>query len=190
AAVGVAFGVDAWRYDAVAVANATCMSTLLIALSGWVSAWFMRDAGHPRCALVAYLWGLGWSTFCGVHEILRFADLCSEPDLLLGFVALSLWLAAEVHRRRPATALVWTVMSGLVLAAPLALWQGQAHTQPFAHWGALAWGVFAVAGARALWCLRTQQGAGAMAAQFIWWLLWPLVVALGAAWWADAFLLA
>ncbi len=134
--------------------------------------------------------GLGWSTFCGVHEILRFADLCSEPDLLLGFVALSLWLAAEVHRRRPATALVWTVMSGLVLAAPLALWQGQAHTQPFAHWGALAWGVFAVAGARALWCLRTQQGAGAMAAQFIWWLLWPLVVALGAAWWADAFLLA
>ncbi|WP_431049341.1 DUF2339 domain-containing protein [Xanthomonas oryzae] len=190
AAVGVAFGVDAWRYDAVAVANATCMSTLLIALSGWVSAWFLRDAGHPRCALVAYLWGLGWSTFCGVHEIVRFADLCSEPDLLLGFVALSLWLAAEVHRRRPATALVWTVMSGLVLAAPLALWQGQAHTQPFAHWGALAWGVFAVAGARALWCLRTQQGAGAMAAQFIWWLLWPLVVALGAAWWADAFLLA
>ncbi|MGQ9449383.1 DUF2339 domain-containing protein [Xanthomonas citri pv. bilvae] len=184
AAVGVAFGVDAWRHDAVAVANATCMSTVLLALAGWASAWFLRDAGHRRRALLAYLWGLGWWTLCGVHEILRFADLRSEPDLLLGLVALSVWLAAEVHRRRPAAALVWTVMSGM------ALWQGAAHTQPFAHWGALAWGVFAVAGARALWCLRTQQGAGAMAAQFIWWLLWPLVVSLGAAWLADAFLLA
>lgn len=191
AAIGVAFGVDAWRYDSVAVANATCMSTLLLALAGWASAWFLRDAGHPRRALVAYLWGLGWWTLCGVHEILRFAgDLRSEPDLLLGFVALTVWLAAEVHRRRPAAALVWTVMAGLALAAPLALWQSHAHTQPFAHWGALAWLAFAVAGARALWCLRMQHGAGAIAAQFIWWLLWPLVVSLGAAWLADAFLLA
>lgn len=191
AAIGVAFGVDAWRYDSVAVANATCMSTLLLALAGWASAWFLRDAGHPRRALVAYLWGLGWWTLCGVHQILRFAgDLRSEPDLLLGFVALTVWLAAEVHRRRPAAALVWTVMAGLALAAPLALWQSHAHTQPFAHWGALAWLAFAVAGARALWCLRMQHGAGAIAAQFIWWLLWPLVVSLGAAWLADAFLLA
>ncbi|WP_126944301.1 DUF2339 domain-containing protein [Xanthomonas sp. BRIP62418] len=191
AAVGVAFGVDAWRYDAVAVANATCMSTLLLALAGWASAWFLRDAGQPRRALVAYLWGLGWWTLCGVHEILRFAgDLRSEPDLLLGFVALTVWLAAEVHRRRPATALVWTAMAGLALAAPLALWQCHAHTQPFAHWGALAWLAFAVAGTRALWCLRRQHGAGAVAAQFIWWLLWPLVVSLGVAWLADTFMLA
>uniref|UniRef100_UPI0009EA734A DUF2339 domain-containing protein n=1 Tax=Xanthomonas phaseoli TaxID=1985254 RepID=UPI0009EA734A len=135
AAVGVAFGVDAWRHDAVAVANATCMSTVLLALAGWASAWFLRDAGHRRRALLAYLWGLGWWTLCGVHEIVRFADLRSEPDLLLGLVALSVWLAAEVHRRRPAAALVWTVMSGLALAAPLALWQDAAHTQPFAHLG-------------------------------------------------------
>ncbi|WP_126967684.1 DUF2339 domain-containing protein [Xanthomonas arboricola] len=191
AAVGVAFGVDAWRYDAVAVANATCMSSLLLALAGWASAWFLRDAGQPRRALVAYLWGLGWWALCGVHEIFRFAgDLRSEPDLLLGFVALSVWLAAEVHRRRPATALVWTAMFGLALAAPLALWQSHAHTQPFAHWGALAWLAFAVAGTRALWCLRRQHGAGAMAAQFIWWLLWPLVVSLGVAWLADTYMLA
>ncbi|AUI92567.1 hypothetical protein BVV10_17340 [Xanthomonas oryzae pv. oryzae] len=50
AAVGVAFGVDVWRYHAVAMANATCMSTLLIALAGCASAWFVRDAGHPRRA--------------------------------------------------------------------------------------------------------------------------------------------
>ncbi|WP_425445626.1 DUF2339 domain-containing protein [Xanthomonas pisi] len=191
AAVGVAFGVDAWRDDTVAVANATCMSSLLIAIAGWASAWFLRDAGHRRSALVAYLWGLGWWTLCGVHEILRFAgDLRSEPDLLLGFVALSVWLAAEVHRRRPAAGLVWTVMAGLALAAPLALWQNHAHTQPFAHWGAVAWLAFALAGARALWCLRMQAGAGAVVAQFIWWLLWPLVVSLGMAWLADAFALA
>ncbi|EGD11197.1 putative membrane protein [Xanthomonas vesicatoria ATCC 35937] len=190
AAVGVAFGVDAWRYDSMAVANATCMSSLLIAIAGWASAWFLRDAAHRRSALVAYLWGLGWWTLCGVHEILRFADLRSEPDLLLGFVALSVWLAAEVQRRRPAAALVWTVMSGLALAAPLALWQNQAHTQPFAHWGAVAWLAFALAGARALWCLRMQAGIGALVAQFIWWLLWPLVASLALAWLADAFALA
>ncbi|MCC8560046.1 DUF2339 domain-containing protein [Xanthomonas vesicatoria] len=190
AAVGVAFGVDAWRYDSMAVANATCMSSLLIAVAGWASAWFLRDAAHRRSALVAYLWGLGWWTLCGVHEIVRFADLRSEPDLLLGFVALSVWLAAEVQRRRPAAALVWTVMSGLALAAPLALWQNQAHTQPFAHWGAVAWLAFALAGARALWCLRMQAGIGALVAQFIWWLLWPLVASLALAWLADAFALA
>lgn len=191
AAVGVAFGVDAWRNDAMAVANATCMSTMLLAVAGWASAWFLRDAGHPRRALVAYLWGLGWWVLCGVHEILRFAgDLRSEPDLLLGFVALSVWLAAEVHRRRPAAALVWTVMAGLALAAPLALWQEHAHTQPFAHWGALAWLGFALAGTRALWCLRVQPGAGAMLAQSIWWLLWPMVASLGIGWLADAFALA
>ncbi|WP_184620556.1 DUF2339 domain-containing protein [Xanthomonas sp. 3058] len=191
AAVGVAFGVDAWRHDSVAVANATCMSSLLIAIAGCASAWFLRDAGQPRRALVAYLWGLGWWTLCGVHEIFRFAgDLRSEPDLLLGFVALTVWLVAEVHRRRPATVLLWTAMFGLALAAPLAVWQSHAHTQPFAHWGALAWLGVAVAGTRALWCLRMQHGAGALAAQFIWWLLWPLVVALGAAWLADTFMLA
>ncbi|MCC8538587.1 DUF2339 domain-containing protein [Xanthomonas axonopodis pv. poinsettiicola] len=191
AAVGVAFGVDAWRYDAVAVANATCMSALLLAIAGWASAWFLRDAGQPRRALVAYLWGLGWWTLCGVHEILRFAgDLRSEPDLLLGFVALSVWLAAEVHRRRPAAALVWTVVAGLALGAPLALWQNHVHMQPFAHWGALAWLAFALAGVRSLWCLRMQPGAGAIVAQFVWWLLWPAVVSLGAAWLADAFALA
>lgn len=153
AAVGVAFGVDAWRYDTVAVANATCMSTLLLALAGWASAWFLRDAGQPRRALVAYLWGLGWWALCGVHEIFRFAgDLRSEPDLLLGFVALSVWLAAEVHRRRPATALVWTAMFGLALAAPLALWQSHAHTQPFAHWG--RW-----PGWRSPWPARARCGA-------------------------------
>lgn len=109
---------------------------------------------------------------------------------LLGFVALTLWMAAEVHRRRPATALVWTVMSALAPAVPLELWQSHAQTQPFAQWGALAWLAFAVAGARALWRLRMQHDAGAVAAQCIWWLLWPLVVSLGAAWLADAFMLA
>jgi uncharacterized membrane protein len=65
-----------------------------------------------------------------------------------------------------------------------------AHDQPFAGWGALAWVAFAALGVRSLWCLRGGQDRAAIAAQFIWWLLWPTVLSLAASWLADRFALA
>ena len=44
----------------------------------------------------------------GAVEILTHPGHRDEPDAMLAFAALTGWLAAEVHRRRPATALAWT----------------------------------------------------------------------------------
>jgi len=109
---------------------------------------------------------------------------------MLAFVALTGWLAAEVHRRRPADALALTALAGFVAAWPLALAQDQAHGQPFSGYGLWAWLLFAALGVRSLRCLREGGGRFAAWAQFAWLLLWPSVLSLFANWLAQRFGLA
>jgi uncharacterized membrane protein len=190
AAFGFVVGADYWLHDATAIANPTFMSGLLLALAGFASAFSYRRAGRTEPAVVYYVWGLLWWLGVASHEISRFVAADSRPDALLGVVAVTAWLAAEVHRRMPARALVFTTLGMLLAAFPLALWQVDAHGQPFAGWGVLAWVAFAILGVRSLWCLRGGQDRAAIAAQFIWWLLWPTVLSLAASWLADHFALA
>ena len=56
--------------------------------------------------------------------------------------AAAAWLAAEAQRRQPARALGVTALAMLALGFPLALLQSDAHHQPFAGYGALAWALF------------------------------------------------
>ncbi|MBN6152284.1 DUF2339 domain-containing protein [Xanthomonas sp. AmX2] len=190
AAAGFVIGLDrAWR-DVHAVANATCMSALLLAVAGFASAWSYRRAARTPPALVYYLWGLAWWCGIGIGEVERFVAADARADVWLGFAALSGWLAAEVHRRRPAQALAATTLAGLLLALPLAAMQAAAHGQPFAGHGAWAWALFAVLGVRSLICLRGAGGGMARAAQFVWWLVWPLTLSLLGAWLAQRFALA
>ncbi|WP_421567491.1 DUF2339 domain-containing protein [Stenotrophomonas sp. PD6] len=190
AAFGFVVGADYWLHDATAIANPTFMSGLLLALAGFASAFSYRRAGRTEPALVYYVWGLLWWLGVASYEISRFVAADSRPDALLGVVAVTAWIAAEVHRRMPARALVFTTLGMLLAAFPLAVWQVDAHDQPFAGWGALAWVAFAALGVRSLWCLRGGQDRAAIAAQFIWWLLWPTVLSLAAAWLVDRFALA
>ncbi|WP_420007641.1 DUF2339 domain-containing protein [Xanthomonas sacchari] len=182
AALGFTLGLDAAVQDSQAVANATCMSALLLALAGFASAWCYRRARAAMPALGYYLWGLAWWCGIGVAEILRFAAADARPDVLLAWAAVSGWLAAEAQRRWPAPALAATTLGGLALALPLAAWQADAHGQPFAGHGAWAWALFAVLGVRSLLCLRDSGGGVARAAQFVWWLVWPTVVGLLCTW--------
>jgi uncharacterized membrane protein len=167
---------------------------LLIALAGFASAWSYRAQGSVRRSLAYYLWGLLWWCGTGFLVILSFIGsyLGSylEPNATLAFVALTGWLAAEVHRRRPADALALTTLAGFVAAWPLALAQDQAHGQPFSGYGLWAWLLFAVLGVRSLRCLREGGGRFAAWAQFAWWLLWPSVLSLFANWLAQRFGLA
>jgi len=190
AAFGFVVGADYWLHDAAAIANPTFMSGLLLALAGFASAFSYRRAGRDAPAIVYYLWGLLWWLGGAGHEVSRFVVFDTRPDALLVVVAVTAWIAAEVHRRMPARALVLTTLAMLLCAFPLALWQADVHRQPFAGYGALAWAVFAVLGVRSLWCLRGGQDRAAVAAQFVWWLLWPTVVSLAASWLADRFELA
>lgn len=171
-------------------ANAGFMSALLIALAGFASAWAYRNARRDdetfdHVALLYYGWGLAWWIGNGLHEVGRFLGDRDEPDALLAFAALTGWLAAEVHRRRPAGALAWTALAALASAAPLAIWQSAVHAQPFAGNGSWAWLAFAALGIRTLVCLREGEHRLAPAAQFTWWLVWPLVASLLLSWWPE-----
>ncbi|MEL1266012.1 DUF2339 domain-containing protein [Pseudoxanthomonas putridarboris] len=188
AAVALLLVVDAWRFDEVALANPTFMGALLIALAGFASAWAYRAGGKPGFALAYYLWGLAWWCGAALREFDQFLPPAwrADADALLMFVALTGWLAAEAHRRRPATALAWTTLAALALAFPLALWQTGAHQHPFAGLlGAWSWLAYAVFGIRSLQCLRDSEHRLAGAAQFVWWLVWPLAASLLLGWLPD-----
>ena len=186
-AAAIGFMLSLGPGDQHAIANPTFMSALLIALAGLVSAGCLHAHGRRARALLAYLWGLGWWACAALTDILRFASAVIEPDLILAWLALSVWLAAEMWRWRSAVALAWTVVAGLALALPVVDWQVSVHAQPFGRCGGWAWLVFVLLGLRALAVLR---GAGAARAQLAWLMLWPVVLALVGAWLADRYLLA
>lgn len=192
AAVAHFIGAEALRYEQVQpfVANGMFMGGFLISLAGLASAWSFRNAGRTHAALVAYVWGLLWWCSNGVREINNFLPGNTHADALLAFAALTGWLAAEVHRRRPETALAVTTLLGLASALPLALLQASDHGQPFAGHGVWAWLVYALLGVRSLVCLRGSGNRLAGVAQFVWWLVWPLAVSLLLSWLGDRFNLA
>ncbi len=168
-----------------AIANPAFMSALLIALAGLGSAWSYRERRLDLPALLFYLWGLAWWLGNGLHEIGRFVAWDARADAALALIALTGWLAAETHRRRPAAALAATTLLGLAAAVPLALLQSDAHGQPFAGHGAWAWLAYAVLGVRSLICLRASGHRLAAAAQGVWWLVWPFVISLLLLWLCD-----
>ncbi|HEY5971420.1 MAG TPA: DUF2339 domain-containing protein [Pseudoxanthomonas sp.] len=190
AAVALLIGTSGYWPAEPAIANPTFMGALLIALAGFASAWAYRREEQSRFALLYYLWGLLWWCGTGVREIERFIDFSARADVLLAFAAVTGWLAAEVHRKRPAHALVLTTLAGFVAAIPLALAQMDAHAHPFAGYGVWAWLVFAILGVRSLLCLRASEDRFAGWAQFAWWLVWPTVLSLLASWLAQRFELA
>ncbi|HRO28403.1 MAG TPA: DUF2339 domain-containing protein, partial [Luteimonas sp.] len=172
-----------------AVANAAFMGALLIALAGFASAWAYRDNGESRIALPYYLWGLVW--WCGnlVREVFAFVPGDAWVDALLATAALTGWLAAEVHRLRPARALAATTLLALASAIPLALLQTAVHGHPFDGAGLWAWLAYALLGVRSLLCLRSDDDRIGDWAQFAWWLVWPSVLALFAGWLTEHFAL-
>ena len=184
--IGAAFafvaGGDHWHEDLRFLINSTAIGALLLALAGFASAWSYQRRSRIEIALVYYLWGLLWWLGGLVHEITRFFPYRTEGDALLVLAAITAWLAAEMQRRQPARALGVTALAMLALGFPLALLQSDAHHQPFAGYGALAWAVFAVLGVRTLLCLRQGGDTVARIAQFLWWLLWPSLLSLLALW--------
>lgn len=184
--MGAAFafvaGGDHWHEDLRFLINPTAIGALLLALAGLASAWSYQRRQRHEIALVYYLWGLLWWLGGLVHEIIRFFPYRTEVDALLVLAAVTAWLAAEVQRHQPARALGVTALAMLALGFPLALLQSDAHHQPFAGYGALAWAVFAVLGVRTLLCLRRGSDTVARIAQFLWWLLWPSLLSLLALW--------
>ncbi len=166
-----------------AVANPNFMSGLLIAIAGFAIAWSWRAHRLSAPAVVAYLWALVWWAGVVGNEIQRFLAADARAHVALVLAGFTGWLAAEVHRRRPAAALAATTAAAFVLGMPLALAQTGLDRPPLAGHGAWAWPLFALLGVRALWCLRAApESRFAAAAQFAWWLLWACVATLCLRW--------
>ena len=182
AAFAFVVGADHWHEDARFLLNPTAIGALLLALAGFASAWSYQRRSRHEIALVYFLWGLLWWLGGLVHEIARFVPHAAQADALLVLAAATAWLAAESQRRQPARALGVTALAMLAMGFPLALAQSDAHQQPFAGHGALAWALFAALGIRTLLCLRQAGDGVARIAQFLWWLLWPSLLSLLALW--------
>lgn len=143
--------------DAMPLANATCISALLIALAALASAWLYHRAQRPTPATLLYLWGLVWWCGNGLHEIDRFVPSHQRAAAVLAFVALTAALAALAARRVRALAAAGTAALALVAGIPIALWMGVDGVQPFAGWALGALAAFALAGVYALATLREQD---------------------------------
>ncbi|WP_226469084.1 DUF2339 domain-containing protein [Luteimonas panaciterrae] len=202
AALAFVVGVDQASEIDRAVINSGFMSALLIALAGFASAWACRQSNADRSqdktsmSAVYYLWGLLWWLGDVLVEIVRFVDARDQFDAILVLAAVTGWLAAEVHRRRPAPLLLLTTLAGFLAALPLAVMQSMAHADmsgalghPFEGYGVWAWLAFAVFGIRSLLCLREARDGFAGWAQFLWWLVWPLALSLLCSWLATWFAL-
>ncbi len=182
AAFAFVAGADYWFRDSRLLLNPTAMGALLLAVSGFASAWNCRRHGRHDVALVYYLWALAWWLGGLAHDLMRFLPSRVEPDALLIVAAVSAWLAAEAHRQLPARALSLTTLIMMATAFPLLLWQLHVHRQPLQGQGALAWLAMLLLGMRALHALRRDGGLVANIAQFLWWLAWPLVLSLALLW--------
>ncbi|MEG0184875.1 MAG: DUF2339 domain-containing protein [Stenotrophomonas sp.] len=182
AAFAFVVGADYWHQDQRFLLNPTAIGALLLAVAGFAAAWSYQRRQRHEIALVYYLWGLLWWLGGVSHEIARFFQHAVQADAVLVLAAVTAWLASEAQRRQPARALGITALVMLATAFPLALLQSDAHQQPFAGYGAVAWAVFAVLGVRSLLCLRQGGDGIARIAQFLWWLLWPSLLSLLALW--------
>lgn len=174
AAAAVAFAIgfgmlDAATLDALArglaaakptpIANATTMGALLIAIAGLASAWCYERARPDTAVAEAFaLWGLGWWSFAGMHEIqLHLSNTPHAWDAVLGFLALTAWLCAEGGQSLRLRVFALATVFGLAMGLPMALLQTGAHDWPLAGWGAAAWLAYAALGARTLHCLRAHD---------------------------------
>ncbi|MGO1071925.1 DUF2339 domain-containing protein [Lysobacter sp. CA199] len=159
-----------------AVLNANFVGAVLIAVAGFASAWSYRRSDERSPALFYYLWGLAWWLAATGSEIADFVADRNTADAVLMLAAFTGWAAAEVFRRHDWKALSLTAMVGFAVALPLAVLQADAHRYPFAHWGWVAWALYAGLGWRSLANLRERAGPELALAHLAWLWSWALVL--------------
>ena len=158
------------------ILNGPFMICMIMAIAGFVSAWALWRARRSVLAGVVMGWGLLWWLKTGGTEIERFAIDLHQPDWWLILMAVTAWGCAEAARRWKAPMLEGVAVAGLAAALPITLWQADVHAQPLAGMGGVAWAVYLGLGLRSLMCLRQGSSKVASWAQWVWWLVWPLVL--------------
>ncbi|TXH73305.1 MAG: DUF2339 domain-containing protein [Lysobacteraceae bacterium] len=152
--------VDQGEIGRMAIANASFMGALLIAIAAVATAWSYRRHRFGGMAGLFTVWGLGWWLFAGLQEIDRYVSSANDLKAVFAFVTVTGWFCAEARRRwSDWPVLAWTTAAALLMGSLFALWLTSQHDYPFAGWGAAAWALFALLGWRSL---STLRGAGRM----------------------------
>ena len=179
AAGAFVFAVGGGEVAAVPVANATCISALLIAAAALASAWLYQRVGErAQFALLAYLWGLAWWIGAGLHEIERFAPASAQAAAMLAFAAVTAALGGMAFLRTRAGATAWTAAVALVFGVVLVFAFSETGTRPFEGWGLAAFAAYAACGLFVLRTLASHDDASARTAHVGWIWCWTLAVAL------------
>lgn len=188
AAVAFVVGMPSNEWDAIGeliarapIANAHCMSALLIAIAGFVTAWAYRRALPGAVVAVFTLWSLLWWCVAGFGEIFDFVPGKHRIDASFAFVLFTGWLAAEGRRRIEGMSVLGGIAAtALTLGVPFALGQAVQHDHPLGEWGGATWALFAVLGFRALMCLRETGSILRGIAHAGWWWSWVTMLAMTA----------
>lgn len=163
------------------IANAHCMSALLIAIAGVVTAWAYRRALPGVLVGLFALWALLWWSVAGFGEIFDFVPGKHRLDASFAFVLFTGWMAAEGRRRIGGMSALGGISAvALALGVPFALAQAAEHDHPLGEWGAATWVIFAALGFRALMCLREAGAIVRGLAHAGWWWSWVAMFALTA----------
>ncbi|WP_179401490.1 DUF2339 domain-containing protein [Burkholderia guangdongensis] len=168
---------------ALPVLNSAYIATLLIALAGIFTGWWLhaRDearawhAWMPELGLAAASWGLLWWLGGGINEIVTFASRYASAhparfttDVVALFAAATAWLA-HVARRRLAWPLAeWPALALAPALTLLVLYAFDLNEAPLTGIGAVAWPAVVIACYALLWrqsadrpSSGAQRGAGA-----------------------------
>ena len=179
AACAFLFSVATVPSAAIPLANATCISALLVAAAALASAWLYRRAGaRMQLATLAYLWGLAWWLGAGLHEVERFVPTHAQAAALLAFAAITTALASLAFHRTRTGATAWTIAAALASGVLLVFAFADSGARPFEGAGLAAFVAYGAAGLLGLRALSTREGAAPRVAHIGWLWCWSLAAAL------------
>jgi len=169
--------------ETLAFLNGSCLSALLIATAGFVSAWLLlrQPEVHP---LLPYFWGLAWWCGGGWREIERFVPPPLHAPAGLAFLALTALLAGLAWHRLRRETLVWTAAAALVLGVLQIAGYMAAGLRPWESWPLAALGCYALSGFATLSLLRGAPATSLGLAHAGW--IWTLTTAFALAAWRLA----
>lgn len=168
ALAGIAYLVDfaGAAAPSMAVLNGAALAGLLLAATALFSAFRLEHAGSwPRLGTAMLLAGVGWWTLAGMREVDRFADF---EAALVGWLAISLLLAAALRQRLPWPRLAWPMLAGFGAGVAIALGMALSQQLPLSSAQALAWVGWLLVGLYALHALREPHARGLSYAHLAW----------------------
>jgi uncharacterized membrane protein len=144
--------------DALPLLNGPLLAGVLLAASAlFVSYRLERSGSWPVFAWLGLIAGVGWWVLAGLFEVQRYQQ---AGTALLGWLAISLLLAALLRLRLPWPRLAWPLLLGFAASLLHALFVLEAGDAPLRALSALAWSAWLLAALIALHALRTPLARG------------------------------